>query len=153
MVSSVSEVLHDQELANNMRELLTSIQKHGFKKVMEALNFLDTTKIERETHIEKVINHVCDVVSERRSKSPSIYKKNLYTEKRGDFSIVRSLCVLFIHKYVRLSYEEISHRFSRKQKSFAHAVHSDFKKMNKDANVFEKEFLSFYEEIDNRLSK
>lgn len=153
--NSISSVLSDENLMKSMKEFMLTVQKHGIKSVIEAIHFLDTTRIEKESHVSKVIDCVCDVVSEKKNKSKEVFKKELYTKKRGDYGMCRNLCVIFIHKYVNLTYEDLSNRFmrSKKRKDFALLVIQEFKQMNKDGNVFEKEFLALYDEIDNRLNK
>ena len=42
---------------------------------------------------------------------------------------------------------------SKKRKDFALLVMQEFKQMDRDGNVFEREFLALYDEIDSRLNK
>ena len=143
-----------EEYNRCMTRVWETIEKHGIQALMRAINYLDIQDVHEDSDMEHILDCVCEVFAAKKNKSKHVFRKELFSQKRNDFGVCRNLCILFVHKYCKLSLKKISIHFSRKRRDYAYEVRKNFKAMNRESNLpFEREFFAIYDECDNKLKE
>ena len=135
----------DKHIITIVRELYLSIQKHGYKRVLNKLNELKLpTFNEYEYNIQ---NRIINLVIVEYNITENELKKN---NVRGDIGEARALCMVLLKKYLYVSHSQIAKIFKRDTHSMVSNALSKHKNKS-ETHQCDTRYLKKYRRIEKRL--
>jgi chromosomal replication initiation ATPase DnaA len=138
----------DEEVITVIRRLAKTIKKHGVKKVVAALDELNTEEGFIEAH-----NSLIKYIKKETSKSFQVKSEDLMRKNiRGIVVEARSMCFVLLKKYLDYSHKDIAALFGSKNHSLVSTALKDFKDL--DYNIRQdRKFLDIFKEIDEKVEE
>lgn len=122
-----------------------TIQKYGYKKVLDKLNELKLpTFTQYENNIQNKI--ISLVINEYNISELELTKNNV----RGDIGEARAMCIVFLKKYLNISHQQIAKIFKRDTHSMVSNALGKHKNKSETFNS-DKLYLKKYKKIEKRL--
>ncbi len=137
----------DKNIVTIVKEFYLTIQKYGYRKVLNKLNELKLpTFSQYENSIQNKIIYL--VVSEYNITENELSKNNV----RGDVGEARAMCIVLLKKYLNVSHNQIAIIFKRDTHSMVSNALNKHK--NKSENILtEQKYLGRFKKIESRLIK
>ncbi len=132
------------DIINLIKVLGRGIKKHGVQKIIRSLQKIELIHIN--------INHldVIDFIETSICERYKILRTTLYQiNTRGDITIARELCVLFLRKHLKMSDEEIGSHYNRTRQTL-HNAKNKFDRLNVKSKADAK-FINIYNEFDTKI--
>lgn len=132
------------DIINLIKALSKGIKKHGVQKIIKSLQKIELIHI-NQNHLD-IIDFIETSICERYK----ILRTTLYNiNTRGDITIARELCVLFLRKHLKLSDEEIGSHYNRTRQTL-HNAKNKFDKLNAKSKADAK-FINVFNEFDTKI--
>ncbi len=135
----------EKNIITIVREFYLTIQKYGYKKVLDKLNELKLpTFTQYENNIQNRI--ISLVTSEYEISEIELSKNNV----RGDIGEARAMSIVLLKKYLNISHSQIAKIFKRDTHSMVSSALNKHK--NKSENLSsDLKYIKKYKKIENRL--
>jgi hypothetical protein len=138
------ELYENDEVVNFIKSILRGLKKHGIKRIVKALKDVDlnTENINYLIVIDFIEKSICDRL---KVEVIALYDK----QTRGDITIARKLCVLFLRKHLDMSDETIGAHYHRTRQLY-HMTHKEYQALN-PTNKTDANFINLYNEFDTKI--
>ena len=135
----------EKDIITIVRKFYLTIQKYGYKKVLDKLNELNLPTFNKyENNIQNKILNL--VVVEYECTEAELTKSNV----RGDLGEARAMCIVLFKKYLNVSHKKIALIFKRQTHSMVSSALSQHK--NKSQNISgDFIYIKKYNKIEKRL--
>lgn len=122
--------LRSVDVADFLNVSQSAIKKHGYTKVVAALNNLDVQTEIQTLNKENLVNFICDCIIEE-FKSDRVVRKDLFNRtKRGDVTLARKMAIVLIKQFLsELNDTQIGNYFQRSRQVIFNTM-EEFKEMN-----------------------
>ena len=138
----------EEEVITIIRRLAKTIKKHGVKKVVAALDELNTEEGFIEAH-----NNLIKFILRETSKS---FKVNLEDMKRKNIRGIvfdaRSMCFVLLKKHLDLKHQDIALIFGSNNHSLVSNALKAYSNLNYDIRT-DRKFIEIFKEVDKKVSE
>jgi len=140
------ELKDNKEIVDLIKFLGRGIKKHGLKVIIKTLQKVDLVNA-NTSHLDIIDFIETSICSKYNVLRAGLYKDNT----RGDTTIARKLCVLFLRKHLHMSDEEIGRHYNRTRQTL-YQIKSDFNKLDAK-NKVDIVFINTYNEFDAKIQE
>lgn len=138
----------DDEVITIIKRLAKTIKKVGVKKVVAALDELNTEEGFIEAH-KALIKYITKETSNHFQVNPEdLKKKNI----RGITVEARSMCFVLIKKYLDYKHEDVAGIFGSRNHSLVSTALKEFKELDYDIRQ-DRKFLEIFKEVDKKVEE
>lgn len=138
----------DDEVIAIIKRLAKTIKKVGVKKVVAALDELNTEEGFIEAH-KSLIKYIQKETSKEFQVSPDdMKKKNI----RGTTFEARTMCFVLLKKHLDLRHEDVVAIFGGKNHSLVSNALRDFKGLNYEVKK-DRKFLEIFQVLDKKVEE
>lgn len=138
----------DDEVIVVIRRLAKTIKKVGVKKVVAALDELNTKEGFIEAH-KNLIKFIIRETSRQFKINPEdLNRKNI----RGITVEARSMCFVLIKKHLDLKHQDIALLFGSNNHSLVSAAVKRFSSINYEVRI-DRKFMEVFKEVDKKVEE
>lgn len=137
----------DEEVITLVKRLATTIKKVGVKKVVDALDELNTEEGFVEAH-QSLIKYILNETSTVFQINPEDMKrKNI----RGTAYDARAMCFILLKKQLDLNHKDIAGLFGKKNHTLVSHALTYFNNLDYDVKT-DRKFLEAFQEINTKVT-
>jgi chromosomal replication initiation ATPase DnaA len=136
----------DDELSVIIKRLAKTIKKVGVKKVVAALDELNTEEGFIEAHESLIKFTIKETSNSFQVRPEDLKKKNI----RGITVEARSMCFVLLKKHLDYKHQDIAGIFGSRNHSLVSAALKEFKELDYDIRQ-DRKFLEIFKEVDNKV--
>ena len=138
----------EDELITIIRLLAKTLKKHGVKKVVAALDELNTEEGFIEAH-----NNLIRFILRETSKSFKVSSEDMKRKNiRGILFDARSMCFVLIKKHLDLKHQDIALIFGSRNHSLVSNALKSYSNLNYDIRT-DRKFIEIFKEVDKKVSE
>jgi len=138
----------DVEVISLVKRLAKTIKKHGVKKVVAALDELNTEEGFIEAHNALIKYIIKETSASFQVKPDDLKRKNI----RGTTVEARSMCFILLKKHLDLKHTDISGVFGSRNHSLVSNAIKAFSNMDYDVKM-DRKFIEIFREVDKKVEE
>lgn len=138
----------DDEVIVVIRRLAKTIKKVGVKKVVAALDELNTKEGFIEAHKNLIKFIIKETSSQFKINPEDLNRKNI----RGITVEARSMCFILIKKHLDLKHQDIALLFGSNNHSLVSAAVKRISSINYDVRI-DRKFMEVFKEVDKKVEE
>ena len=138
----------EDEVIIIIKRLAKTIKKVGVKKVVAALDELNTEEGFIEAHSELIKSILKETAQSFKVNPEDLKRKNL----RGAMIEARAMCFVLIKKHLDLKHQDIALIFKSRNHSMVSAALKTYGDLNYDVRT-DRKFIEIYKEVDKKIEE
>ena len=135
-----------KQLAEFFQIMNKGIRKHGIKKIMEKLRYMNIG--DSNENFELIRDFIIDSVCEELG----VPKKDLFNyQKRGNVTVARKISIVLLKQRLDMSDSDLGRFFGGRCRQVAYGVMKQYNALKKDNKVDVTNFFQYYEPINEKI--